>query len=73
VMQTEHTYQETLEAWRTSCPKLTVWEEANERGLLAFEARDGRALARPSPAGLRLLGERRPRALKTPAAHDSDE
>jgi hypothetical protein len=27
-------YSEVLEAWRTSCPRLPVWEEANARGLL---------------------------------------
>lgn len=25
-------YAEVLEAWRTSCPRLPVWEEANARG-----------------------------------------
>jgi D-3-phosphoglycerate dehydrogenase / 2-oxoglutarate reductase len=27
-------YAEVLEAWRTSCPRLPVWEEANQRGFL---------------------------------------
>ena len=27
-------YTEVLEAWRTSCPRLPVWEEANSRGLI---------------------------------------
>jgi len=27
-------YAEVMEAWRTSCPCLPVWEEANLRGLL---------------------------------------
>jgi len=27
-------YAEVIEAWRTSCPRLPVWEEANERGYL---------------------------------------
>ena len=27
-------YAEALEAWRTSCPRLTVWEEAHERGFV---------------------------------------
>jgi hypothetical protein len=27
-------YAEVLEAWRTSCPRLPVWEEANSRGLI---------------------------------------
>lgn len=32
-------YAEVLDAWRTSCPRLTVWEDAVERGLL--ETRPG--------------------------------
>jgi hypothetical protein len=28
------TYRQVMDAWRTSCPRLTVWEEALERGLL---------------------------------------
>jgi hypothetical protein len=27
-------YDEVMDAWRTSCPKLPVWEEANERGFV---------------------------------------
>ena len=27
-------YAEVLDAWRTSCPRLTVWEDAAERGLV---------------------------------------
>ena len=27
-------YQETIDAWRTSCPRLPVWEEATERMLV---------------------------------------
>jgi D-3-phosphoglycerate dehydrogenase len=27
-------YTEVIEAWRTSCPRLPVWEEANERGFI---------------------------------------
>lgn len=25
-------YDEVMEAWRTSCPQLTVWEDAVDRG-----------------------------------------
>jgi hypothetical protein len=28
------TYAETMEAWRTSCPRMPVWEDANENGLV---------------------------------------
>jgi D-3-phosphoglycerate dehydrogenase len=27
-------YEEVLDAWRTSCPRLPVWEEANDRGYI---------------------------------------
>ena len=27
-------YSEVIEAWRTSCPRLPVWEEANARGFI---------------------------------------
>ena len=27
-------YAEVMDAWRTSCPRLPVWEEANLRGWL---------------------------------------
>ncbi|MCC7427613.1 MAG: hypothetical protein IT557_11955 [Alphaproteobacteria bacterium] len=27
-------YAEVIDAWRTSCPRLTVWEDAIERGLI---------------------------------------
>jgi hypothetical protein len=28
------TYVQVMEAWRTSCPRLAVWEEAVDRGYL---------------------------------------
>ena len=34
-------YAEVIEAWRTSCPRLPVWEEANERGFIAHHHEAG--------------------------------
>jgi hypothetical protein len=51
----ERTYEEVMDAWRTSCPRLTVWEDANDRGLIAGEQVNGRRLIRPSSSGLALL------------------
>ena len=31
-------YDEVMEAWRSSCPRLTIWEDALDRGLLKREA-----------------------------------
>jgi len=34
VAREERPYLEVMDAWRTSCPRLPVWEEANARGLI---------------------------------------
>ena len=34
-------YAEVMDAWRTSCPRLPVWEEANSRGFVERQHRDG--------------------------------
>jgi D-3-phosphoglycerate dehydrogenase len=43
VSRRERTYEEVIDAWQTSCPKLPVWEEANNRGFVAKEV-DGRCI-----------------------------
>jgi hypothetical protein len=44
-------YTEVIEAWRTSCPRLPVWETANELGLVARGQADGRAIVRVTALG----------------------
>jgi hypothetical protein len=56
----DRSYEETMEAWRTSCPKLPVWEDANERGLIAMEYNHSGSSVRVTAAGAELLTERRP-------------
>jgi hypothetical protein len=56
----ERTYQETMDAWRTSCPRLPVWEDANDWGLVERGSANGRFVVRVTPAGLALLKEKRP-------------
>ena len=36
----ERTYEDTMDAWRTSCPRLTVWEDSIDRGLITVEQHD---------------------------------
>jgi hypothetical protein len=49
-------YAEVLEAWRTSCPRLPVWEDANDRGFIARHLSPGNgALVSVSPAGAEHL------------------
>jgi D-3-phosphoglycerate dehydrogenase len=51
----ERTYRETMDAWRTSCPRLPVWEEANDRGLVETISAKDRSMVRVTPAGQALL------------------
>ena len=59
VARKDHTYPETLDAWRSSCPRLRVWEDAHDRGLLTSEVVNGRALVRPTVAAFSLLEQHR--------------
>jgi hypothetical protein len=55
----DRTYEEVMDAWRTSCPRLPVWEDANDRGLITQEDVNGHCLVRVTSSGLALLGQRR--------------
>ena len=59
VASRERTYEEVMDAWRTSCPKLPVWEDANERGLVATEYASGRSVVKVTPLGFALLEQRK--------------
>jgi len=37
-------YADVIDAWRTSCPRLTVWEDALERGLVERTASGARGV-----------------------------
>ncbi len=53
-------YDEVQEVWRTSCPRLPVWEDANDRGFLARHHEPGRGrLIAVSPAGAAHLRRHR--------------
>lgn len=51
-------YAEVMDAWRTSCPRLPVWEDANERGFVTRAWEQGRATVRVTAAGRAFLSRR---------------
>ena len=57
-------YLEVLEVWRTSCPRLPVWEDANDRGFIARRRARGRGVL----IGLSSAGAEHLRAHRNPAA-----
>lgn len=52
-------YDATMDAWRTSCPRLSVWEDALEAGLVEVVGDEGgsqgAAAVRLTAAGRALL------------------
>jgi hypothetical protein len=50
------TYAETMEAWRTSCPRMSTWEDANLGGLVELSS-SGDGSARESIVSLTSSGQ----------------
>jgi hypothetical protein len=59
VAKAPRSYDEVMDVWRTSCPRLTVWEDAVDRGYLVRERGEaGQVLVRVTPQGRNFLAER---------------
>ena len=54
----ERSYDEVMDAWRTSCPRFPVWEAANDRKLIARQYLNGRTIVKVTPTGMALLDQR---------------
>jgi hypothetical protein len=48
-------YSEVIDAWRTSCPRLTIWEDAVDRGYVTRESVAGAATVAITEHGAKLL------------------
>ena len=55
VAKSPRPYEDVIDVWRTSCPRLTVWEDALERGLVERTA--------PGAAGVFVVATQRGQAL----------
>ena len=54
-------YSAVMDAWRTFCPRLPVWEEANDRGFLEHHFDEDRGtLVSVTALGRAFLEEHRP-------------
>ena len=62
IAERPRTYAETMAAWRTSCPRMPIWEDASGNGLVTLVAADDEANAAQvclTPLG-RAVRDRRP-------------
>ena len=61
----ERAYADVIDRWRTSCPRLTVWEDAIDRGFVQRINANGRgamvAVTKAGEAFLRRHGRGAPR------------
>ena len=52
------TYAAAMEAWRSSCPRFSVWEDALDAGLIEVEVcNSADARVRLTPLGHSVLGD----------------
>ena len=70
VSKEPRSYSEVMDAWRTSCPRLTVWEDAVDRGYLIRErAEKGNIVqVRVTAAGRKFLAENGRTPIETATA-----
>jgi len=59
IARAERSYADVMEAWRTSCPRLPVWEEANDRGFVTRRVAHGTAVIAVTAKGRAFLASHR--------------
>ncbi len=67
IERSPRTYDEVMDAWRTSCPRLTVWEDAVDRGFVE-RLRTGGATTEIRVTALGQAFLERPGELQTEAS-----
>jgi hypothetical protein len=56
IARDDRDYADVMDAWRTSCPRLPVWEEANIRGFVERRYQKGRGpIVSVTSSGLNFL------------------
>jgi hypothetical protein len=70
VAEAPRTYAQAMEAWRSTCPRLSIWEDAILDGLVAFEGGATRNQSRVTltPKGRAALAPHAPAPARQPAA-----
>ncbi len=63
-------YAQTMEAWRSTCPRLSVWEDAIIEGLVRIESNANRSV-KLTARGAAVLDEAQPRRAGKSEARSS--
>jgi hypothetical protein len=70
VAEGPRSYGQAMEAWRSTCPRLSIWEDAILDGLVAFEGGATRNQSRVAltPKGRAVLRAGQPADLRAPSS-----
>jgi hypothetical protein len=64
----QRSYAEVMDAWRTSCPRLPVWEDANDRGFITTKHSGGTLIVNITPSGRAFLEQHRVKPASLPSS-----
>jgi hypothetical protein len=69
VAEGARSYAETMEAWRSTCPRMPIWEDAVRDGLVRVESGSAMAVSRVvlTPRGKATLAAQRHGGMNEPA------
>ena len=62
-------YADVMDAWKTSCPRLTIWEDAIDQGLVQRCRIDGELSIEATEAGCNLLAKTRRQSQRRRGQH----
>ncbi len=59
-LATPKRYEDVMDAWRTSCPRLSIWEDALDAGFIErIHSADGVSFVRVTDSGRTFLHDKR--------------
>jgi hypothetical protein len=64
ISEKPRSYAEVLDVWRTTCPRLSIWEDACIDGLIDYDP-EGDRIVSVSPRGRALLDSRLPKKCQS--------
>lgn len=64
-------YRDVMDTWRTSCPRLTIWEDAIDQGLVQRCRIDGELSIETTEVGRDLLARTRMRFHRNESGQDA--
>lgn len=57
IAERPRTYEDVMQAWRSTCPRLTIWEDALDAGLVRLVTEGSATFAHATDTGREFLRE----------------